>query len=217
MTTFPTITAQDWLTKCFRPFRAAGGVEANVAWRRIRERIYGDVTVSTRNQTASCRQTMADSLETSPNNKGHQKPDRALRADRSAATRGLTAAIGNTADAARAVIRQRAANTMGAASSAMVEVDSVHPSSLCIANSESSEHAGSTPAVSTISAMTPIAQLLAAVETALHDVESEIASAEESPLRVPSEFLIGRAAMYRRALGAWRAEASRGAGQESVL
>jgi hypothetical protein len=48
-----------------------------------------------------------------------------------------------------AVIRQRAANTMGAASSVMVEVGSAHPTSLCIADSESSEHAGSIPAVST--------------------------------------------------------------------
>ncbi len=54
------------------------------------------------------------------------------------------------------------------------------------------------------------ATLAAAVELALQDAESEIASAEESPLRVPSEFTRRRAAMYRRALAAYRATLSRG-------
>lgn len=53
--------------------------------------------------------------------------------------------------------------------------------------------------------------LRAAVETALADCESEIASQEESQLRVPSEFLKGRVRMYRRAL-AGVATISRGDG-----
>lgn len=37
--TFTTITAHDWLTKCFQPFRAAGGTESNVAWKQIQAKI----------------------------------------------------------------------------------------------------------------------------------------------------------------------------------
>lgn len=112
---------------------------------------FGAEMDSTQNQATSCRRTMAECSKTSPTHKCEQH--RTPLPHGREPLGSLTAAdrAGTRTTLADACVPSIASTTMGAASSAMVEVDSIHPdsTSLCIATSRSSEHAGSTPAGST--------------------------------------------------------------------